>query len=109
MKELYEFDGLIFKPYNEAKSILESEGFKVITPFEVKNEFMKHLPTIEMANEWNFDCNIEPKTKAKIAFNRIVVKDTRGSGSGNRSAASSWETMNSFMDWRSGSFYKWYK
>lgn len=110
MKELWELSGLIFKPYNEAKEILEKEGFEVVKPFDIKRIFLENIDNIEKAKRFQMFSPIQDDDSELMAiynkFERMVLKDNRG-GNTSRSS-SSWETVNGYLDYRSGCFYDWY-
>lgn len=109
--ELWELDNsleksLIFKPYKEAKEILEKNGFKVIKPFDVKKEFLEVIKDRDTAHDFNlFNPYSNPgKNKLKEIydkFDKIVVKESR-------SNTTQWSTLNNYLNYRSGCIYKWY-
>lgn len=99
-------ESLIFKPYKEAKEILENNGFKVIRPFDVKEEYLKIIKDSLTANEFHLFSpygNTENENLNNIykEFDKIVLKDTRKN-------SSSFETLNGYLNYRSGCFYKWF-
>jgi hypothetical protein len=106
--KLHEIDNkygsLIFKPYKEAKKILENHGYKVISQPHAKEEYLKIVPDKETAKKVS-DCECVGQTnEAQPIYDqleKIVMKE-------NRSGSMSWETLNSYMRYRSGCFYKWF-
>lgn len=109
--ELHELDNsldtsLIFKPYKESKSILELNGFRVIKPFEVKSVYFEFIPNFLTAARFH---NFNPyktntdKELLKIynTFDKIVLKESRQN-------TTQWSTLNNYLDYRSGCFYKWF-
>lgn len=97
---------LIFKPYKEAKKILEDNGFEVIRSFDAKKSFLAIVRSLKTAEKWHLFNPLTDKPdddimKINNALNRIVLKDTR-------KGSSSWETLMGYMEYRSGCFYSWF-
>lgn len=97
---------LIFKPYNEAKEILESNGFTVIRPFDVKRVYLEAVKDLDTANKLHLFSPYSEIVDDKLLdiynkFDRIILKDTRIN-------SSSFETLNSYLEYRSGCFYNWF-
>lgn len=109
--ELHELENsldksLIFKDYKEAVSILETNGFKVITPFKAKKVFLDIVKSKELAHRFHLFNPYQQNTDTELmdiykSFNKIVLKD-------NRSGISSFQTLNGYLRYRSGCFYNWY-
>lgn len=99
-------ESLTFKPYSVAKQILESNGFEVIRPFDVKTKYLEYVNDKETAHKLHLynpfsenDSNEQIKALHK-KFDNVVLKDVRHN-------TSSWETLNSYLDYRSGCIYNW--
>lgn len=101
---------LLDMPYKEAKRYLEDNGFKVITPFQAKENYLELVKDKETSHKVNlFSRNSAHKQKGiegiVDAMEKIVLKDTRWEN-GSRTATS-FETLKSYMDWRSKVYYTW--
>lgn len=97
---------LIFKPYKEAKKIAEDNGFRIVTPFEVKKVYLEFIKDIETANQFHlFSPYLENKdsnlSTIYNAFENIILKESRQN-------TMQWSTLNNYLDYRSGCFYKWF-
>jgi len=94
---------LIFKSYDEAKRILEQNGFSVITPFKAKSVFLSIVQDKDTAHKVNMYVQGQDEHIDGIVstLNKYVLKESRG-------GSKSFETLKSYMDWRSKCYYEWY-
>lgn len=113
--ELFEinnkYGSLIFKDDTEAKNILLQNGFKIITPWLAKKTYLEIVKDLETANKLHLFSPYSPNPDKELKsiydqFEKIVLKESRGNGG---YISKSWETLNSYLDYRSGCFYKWFK
>lgn len=99
-------ESLIFKPYKEAKNIAESNGFKVIKPFDTKETYLKFIKDLETANKFHlftpYSKNVDEELlKIYNKFETIVLKESRAN-------TTQWSTLNDYLQYRSGCYYKWF-
>lgn len=97
---------LIFKPYKEAKKIAENNGFRVVTPFEVKKVYLEFIKDAETANKFHLFSPYSDKKDLDLieiynAFENIILKESRQN-------TTQWSTLNNYLDYRSGCFYNWF-
>jgi hypothetical protein len=106
-KEFYELTGL-----DTTKEDWEEEGFRVINFSMVKKEYLKVIDNIELANRFHLfnpmkEVEEEELKKLYDHFETIVFKESRG---GIRDGiAIGWENINSYLDWHSCIFLKWFR
>ena len=106
--ELHEIQkDLLSIPYKEAKEYLEKQGFKVITPFKAKKTYLELVKDKETSHKVNLFSRFSEHKQKGIEdivdkMEKIVLKDTRGR------TATSFQTLKSYMDWRSKTYYTWF-
>ena len=105
MKPFHELNGL-----DTTKEEWERNGYKVINFSQVKKEYLKVIDDEQLAHDYQM-YNRYTTNKDKLMeeiynkFQKIVFKESRGGGG---RTVIGWENINSYLDYHSGIFYKWF-